>query len=236
MSKSKVELVNMAFEILRISGLTTKASPEELTIGLDQLESMMSEFESRNICSSYNFEEIPSLTSDSNLELKYQNAVQYNLASRLATFFGKEPTQGMMRTAVASLATWSASCGRVNQINYPNRMPRGSGNTFRKSNIRRFYRQETPAPDNCETNYIKVGETNDFQYDFASYLGNSEIISSYEIVATNGIQLISSTLQSKKILMTVKGITAGNNNVVVTITTSDSRVNPQKIYFQVEDV
>lgn len=235
MSKSKVEIVQKAYEILRISGLTTKAVPEELSLGIDELEGMMHEFSARNICSSYLFEDEPEANTGANIELAYQPAVEYNLAVRLATFFGKEPTSGMMRTAMSSLATWTASSGRVNQIKNPNRMPRGSGQTFRFSNRNRYFRQENSAPIECDTNYIKVDEINNFSYNFNQYLYPDEVISSFITSVDNGLLLQASALQGTKIVMTVKGIKAGFNSILVTITTSTGRINPQTINFQVSE-
>ena len=235
MSKSKVELVQKAYEILRISGLTTRAVPEEISIGIDELEGMMNEFEARNVCSSYVFEDDPQENTDANVELAYQKAVEYNLAARLATYFGKEPTAGMVKTAIASLSTWTAASGRVNQMKYPNRQAKGSGNTFRFSNRERYYRQASNAPISCETNYLKVDEINNFSYDFNQYLEGSETISSFTTDVSNGLDLLSSAIQGTKIVMSVKGVKTGLQSILVTITTSTGRVNPQTINFQVSE-
>lgn len=236
MSKSKIETVNKAFQILRISGLTVKAVPEENDIALDELEGMMNEFQARNICSSYNFEDEPLPNSDGNIELAYQKAVEYNLAVRLSTYFGREPTQSMMRTAVASLSTWSSSSAkdRISQIRYPNRQPTGSGQSFRVNNWRRYYRQESPAPNECATNSLKVDEINNFEYDFSQYL-NDETIASYTTKVDSGLNLLSNAVQGSKVVMSVKGVKVGAQSILITITTSTGRVNPETVWFQVSE-
>ena len=65
MGKLKVDLVNRAYDWLRISGLTSNPLPEEVAIALDIQENMMYEFQSRNICSSWVFEECPDPNTDS---------------------------------------------------------------------------------------------------------------------------------------------------------------------------
>ena len=235
MSKSKIETVNQAFQILRISGLTVKAVPEEIAIGIDELEGMMNEFQARNICSSYNFEDEPLQNSDANIELAYQKAVEYNLAVRLSTYFGKEPVQGMVRTATASLSTWSAASSKTRQIKNPNRMPRGSGSNWGTRVYSRYYREESPAPNDCATNSLKVDEMNNFAHDFYQYLNDEETISSYTIEASDGLQLLSDALQGSKVAMSVKGIKAGTQSILITITTSTGRVNPETVWFNVNE-
>lgn len=240
MSKLKGELVNKAYKWLRISGLTAKASPGEIADGLDMLESMMLEFRSRNICSSYVFEEEPDPSTDSRLESQYDNAAETCLAVRLAPFFGIEPSQTLMRQATQSLSNWSARSGKVNQVKPSNRQPRGSGNTFRFPNWIRYYRFEPDAPISCETISIKVNETNTFQIDFGAnglqYLNDLETIASYTTEVSNGINLISSSQNGSIINLEVVGVASGFNSILVTVTTSDSRVNPETVNFNVTSV
>lgn len=233
MAKTKVELIIGAYEVLRISGLTMSATPDEISLGLDELEGMMNEFEARNICSSYVFENEPQLNTNANVQLAYQKAIEYNLALRLAPYFGKELTAGLMRIAIASLSTWSSASSITRQIRNPNRMPRGSGAGRTNRMYSRFYRQEAAAPNDCATLFLKVYEINNFDHNFEQYLYPDETIASYEIKADDGLELISSAIQGSKIVMQVKGIKAGWNVIVIKLTTSTGRVNPQIINFQV---
>lgn len=237
MSKLKGELVNKAYRWLRISGLTSKATPEEVSDGLDALESMMREFESRNICSSYVFEVDPDTATDSRLEAEFNNAVETNLALRLAAFFGKEVPRTLTLQATQALSNWSARSGKIRQINPSNRQPRGSGNTFRFTNWVRYYRFEENAPISCETIDLKFDEVNSFNIDFGpnglNYLNDLETISSFTIDNTPGVKVISSVQNGSIITLECKGMITGFNIVTITVTTSDSRVNPQTINFNV---
>lgn len=236
MSKTKIDLVNGAYKKLRISGLTSDPDPSEVRDGLEMLESMMAEFKSRNICSSYVAEDNPTATLDSRLENQYTNACEWNLAVRLAPLFGKEPTMTMMNQAVQSLSNWSARSSRVNQINPPNRMPRGNGNTFRFPNWVRFYRVEDNASISCDTIQMVVEQKDVYQSDFSDYVNAGEVVSSYEIKASNGITINSSSLSNNVVTFDITAKDSGYQAVSIKVTTSLGRINPTTVNINVEGV
>lgn len=235
MSKLKIEHVNQAYQRIRISGLTVEAFPEETEIALVVQEDMMNEFRSRNICSSYVFEEIPDPNTDSGVDSAYNNAMSANLAIRLLDYFGKRVPETLMRQATQALSNWSARSGKTNMISAPRRQPKGSGNTFRFQNWLRYYRFEDDAPISCNTMELKVGETDSFSVSFAPYLLDSETIVSFTLDASKGVTIVSSAIStdSESIILECKGECAGNNPVVITITTSTPRINPETVYFNV---
>lgn len=235
MSKTKIELVNGAYNKLRISGLTSSPEPEEVQDGLDMLEAMMAEFKSRNICSSYVAEEDPTPTLNSRLEKKYENACEWNLAVRLAPLFGKEPSMQMMNQARQSLSNWSARSAKVNMINPPNRMPRGNGNTFRFPNWVRFYRVEDNAPISCDTIQMIKEQRDSYASDFNEYVRNGESVSSYEIDSSNGITINSSSLSDNIVSFDITADKAGYQTVSIKVTTTLGRVNPTTVNINVEN-
>ena len=233
MSLTKVEHVLRAYGALRISGLTTTPNPKEIELGLNELEDMMSEFKTRNICSSYFFEDEPEPNTDSEIDPAYNNATQKCLAIRLSPYFGIEPLMTLQRQATQALSNWSARSGKVNMINPPSRQPRGSGNTFRFPVWIRFYRFEDGAPISCSTFELKVDEINFFSVDFNGYLLDGATITSFELDVSNGIEVITSTEADGLISLECKGIQAGNNPITITVTTSTGRINPEKVYFNI---
>lgn len=235
MSKTKIELVNGAYSKLRISGLTSGPEPEEITDGLDMLETMMAEFKSRNICSSYVAEEEPTPTLNSRLEKKYENACEWNLAVRLAPLFGKEPSMQMINQARQSLSNWSARSAKVNMINQPNRMPRGNGNAFRFPNWVRFYRVEDSAPISCDTIQMVKGQRDMYASDFNEYVKSGESVSSYEIESSNGVTINSSSLSDNTVSFDITADKAGYQNISIKITTSLGRVSPTTVNINVEN-
>jgi hypothetical protein len=233
MSKTKGQHVDSAYQRLRISGLTVKALSEEIEIALEVLEDMMSEFKSRNICSSYAFESSPNPNTDSRIDPAYNNATSACLAVRLCSYFGKEVPMTLQSQATQALSNWSATTSRTNQINPTNRQPRGSGQNFRFTNWVRYYRFENNAPISCSTLELKVDEINNFGIDFNGYLNTSETISSYTTEPSAGIELISSSESGGVVTLQVKGKTGGFETVKITITTSSGRVNPKVVNFNI---
>ncbi len=233
MSLTKVEHVNRAYSALRISGLTTKPNPSEITQALNELEDMMNEFDSRNICSTYVFEDEPEPNTDSGIPIAYNNATQKCLAVRIAPIFGKVAMDETKRQATQALSNWSARSGKTNMINPPNRQARGSGNTFRFPNWVRFYRLEDSAPISCDTFDLKVDGIDFFVVDFSGYLLEGATITSFITENTQGIELISIVQDVDKFNLACKGLTGGYQTIKITITTSTGRVNPETINFNI---
>lgn len=233
-TKTKGYIVDEAFNLLAISGLTTVPTPREIERVLNRLEDMMYELHSRNICSTYVFEEFPDPNTESGISPAFINAALTNLAMRVAASYGRPLSQDIASQARQSMSNWSARTARVNPINPPFRQPRGSGNTFRWQNWYRYYRLEDNAPISCSTLDIKVNEINGFIIDFGLYLKDGEIISSYTKDVTDGLELLADSNTDTTInLEQVKGLQFGFNTITLTITTDLGRVNPHVVNFNV---
>lgn len=235
-TKTKGYFVLQAFKRLVISSITTDPTPEEIELGLDLFEDMMHEITSRNICSSFVFEECPDPSTESGIDPQFNNAAYTNLAIRIASDFGREPSQTLFAQARQSMSNWSARTAKVNPINPPSRQPRGSGNTFRWQNWYRYYRIEDNAPISCSTLELKVDEINGFVIDFGLYLKDGETIASYVKDVSNGLEVLAESFTDTAInLEQVKGIRNGYETIKLTITTSDGRVNPHIVNFNVTE-
>jgi hypothetical protein len=233
-TRTKGYIVDEAFNLLAISGLTTVPTAGEVERALNRLEDMMYELQSRNICSSYVFEDFPDANTESGIHPAFTNAASTNVAARIASSYGRPLTGDIALQARQSMSNWSARTARVNPINPPSRQPRGSGNTFRWQNWYRYYRIEDNAPISCSTLEIKVDEINGFIIDFSLYLKENEVISSYTKEVTNGLELLADSNTDTTInLEQVKGVQGGYNTILLTITTDLGRVNPHVVNFNV---
>ncbi|MAF43433.1 MAG: hypothetical protein CMI54_04590 [Parcubacteria group bacterium] len=191
----KIDLINEAYQEIRISGLTTQPLPSELEYALTKLESMASEWEDvRNICVNYNFENEPDPNSEAGIKLGYRQAFATNLASRLIASFGKTPSPALITQASQSFAGLSTATAVVRETQYPERQPVGSGNSLRYNRWRRFYRQNPRAPIDCDTQQITQGEINDYQLNLVDYLEDGETVESYTYEASPKISVISESL------------------------------------------
>ena len=128
---AKIDIIKTAYEHLRISGITVNASPEDIVLALDILESMMAELNSRNICPDYRFSEDGDPNDDAGVELWAKHGIATNLAVRLTPAFGKQPNPVLAMQANQSMSNLSARSAQVREVPHSNRMLRGSGNTLR---------------------------------------------------------------------------------------------------------
>lgn len=235
MSLLNSEQVLRAYSSLRISGLTSNPNPEEMELGFNELIDMMAEFNSRNICTEYIFQDEPDINAESGIATAFNNALQKCLAVRLAPFFGKEASPLLLRQASQGASNWAARTAKVNQISPPRRQARGSGNTFRFSNWTRFYRAGNPAPISCSTFDLKVDAIDFFAVDFSRYLLEGATIDSYTVESTSGIEIIEHVQDGDLINLEVKGVQAGYQTATITVTTSTGRVNPELINFNITE-
>ena len=235
----KGDRINDAYSQMRISGLTVNPTPEDLEIALSRLENMMAEFESRNICVGYNFEDDPDPNSVTNVERWAWHGISTNLAIRLIPDFNKVVPATLINQANQSLSNMSARSALVREISYPNRQPRGRGNTSRCSRWSKFYHVQAEAPLSCDTNIMAIDDVDDFIEHFASYLNFDEVISSYTIEADDGLTIVSDSLSSPDVLYRIKAI--GNDDstsnalqqVKIIVTTDAGRIETRLINFEI---
>lgn len=237
MALRKIDHVRKAYERLVISNITTSPSPDEIKIALERLEDMLNEFYGRNICSDWLFEDEPLPNTESGLDPQFNYAVETNLARRLCDLFGKPVTPELEKSSTQSLSNWSARSSKTNEILPPRRQPRGSGQTFRWDNWLRYFRFVNNAPIECDTFEIKENAEDFFTVDFGNFLIAGATITNYEVdtSAANGLEVLEHSLSGDQITLKVRGTNFGYNQVILNVTTSTGRINPQGVNFNVID-
>lgn len=238
-SAFKVDIISDAYSQLRISGLTVQPTPEDLEIALMRLENMMAEWESRNICTGYNFEDTPDPNSDLNVKRAYWHCLATNLAVRMVPDFNKEVNQVLFSQASASLSNLSGrvALDRLNQVQYPRRMARGSGNTLRYNRWARYYRNTFNTPNQCSTIDMFIGDIDDFVEHFDAYLDSGETIASYTITADPGLGIQSDSNNTPDINYRIKATAPSADNatfgqlLTIVVTTSTGRVETRQTIF-----
>ena len=235
----KSEIINDAFSQLRISGLTVIASPKNNETALARLEDMAEELEGRNICMSYNFEEEPDPNSQMGTAKKFNYMFKTNLALRLAADFGKMVPPSLATMASQSISSVSSmvAAENIRQVQPSRRSPLGSGN-HRNTRYRRYQYTDPLPPNQCATNKLLVGNTQDYVETFDVYLGN-ETIDSYEITADAGLSIVSDSNTDTAIsyrINAVENATQGIwQQVKITIMTDTARIETRLINFEVSD-
>ena len=125
---TKGDIVNQAFEYLRISGLTNEAAPRDTRLALRSLDSMMLAWTNKGLNLSWNKSDDftdPGPQEDSGISDADYEAIYVNLAVKLAPAFGKPPTQldSFARELYAGLFSTELPTQQNNTY-----MPLGSGN------------------------------------------------------------------------------------------------------------
>lgn len=240
MANTKIDIINDAYDQMRISGLTVNPTPEDTTIALTRLESMMAQFEARSICVDYNFELDPDPNDLTGLELQHQFMASSNLTLRLAASFGKAVPQELQLMASQSLSTSSSivAADKVRMVQAPNRQPIGSGNTLRYNKYQRFYREGPLPPADCATNVMTIDDIDDFTESFDAYLKIDEAIESFTMTVDEGLTLQSSSNDTPLISYRIKAdsnVTSGRwQQVKIVITTDTGRVDTRFVNFDVQ--
>lgn len=188
---TKGDIVNGAYQRLRISGLTISASPEEIAGALEVLEDMCATYEGRNICLNYNFTDDPDPSDDSRLAREFIKPIKDLLAWNMAMFFGKQMPPALDSLQRSAMSLLYAATAKVNPVQAPRRMARGSGNTNRYNRWQRFSNPQPTAPSDCSTNFITYGGMLDFSED-VSYFLNGETVASFTMTPTNNLVVLSS--------------------------------------------
>lgn len=243
--KTKGEIVNVAYSMLRISGKTTIPSPDEIQDALWRLEQLAREWQGRNIVVNYNFEDVPLPSSYHNIPAEFWTAFQSNLAVNLAPDFGIEVTPALATRAAATLSSLSAASARNNMIQYPVRHPLGSGNQRRFTPIKRFFTPNPQPPLNYTVRTMFRGDIDDFTESFSQYLRPGEVITDFLFEAQDGLKVtntaIASNLTDITYTLEAVGDTRYNLNhsykMFITITTDQGRVSKREIgyYIKVAD-
>lgn len=233
----KSEIINDAFSQLRISGLTVVASPKNNETALERLEDMAEELEGRNMCMGYNFEEEPDPNSQMGTPKKFNYMFKTNLAFRLAADFGKMVPQTLIAMASSSMSSASSAIAAANirQVQPSRRMPLGSGN-HRNTRYRRYQFPDPLPPNQCATNKLLIGNTQDYIETFDVYLGD-EIIDTYEITSDAGLTIVSDSNTDTEVSYRINAIDNSTQGiwqqVKITIMTSTSRIETRLINFEI---
>lgn len=231
----KVDIINRAYSRLRISGVTAQPSAEDLELALSQLEDLVAELEdARNICLNYNREGEPDPNSVSNVPAWARDCLSYQLALRLIPDFNKAVPPQLERMAAASLSAASSksAADRMRRVQYPERMPTGSGNHARWS---AFYRPATQAPQDCTTQRIQAGETRNYTVLFADVLEANEALASYTVSASDNLTVSGDAIVGTDIDYTVAVTGCGWQTVKFTVTTDAGRTLVRVVNFDVSE-
>jgi hypothetical protein len=237
MNNLKSDIINGAFSLLRISGITSKPSAEDLALALGRLEGMARELYKKNIYTSYNFEDEPDLNSVSGVSLDLFFAFETLLAVRLMSDFGKgkELDQALINNAnqqMAYMINLSVQ-SNVYPVNFPNTHPVGGGN-YQGFRYRKYFSDTLTYPSINTSKKIYPNDVNFFVEYFNSYLKNEETLVDYEILADPNLTVLESSLNLDSVSYKLKADASAYSNITIKVETSLGRKVTRLIEFMVQ--
>ena len=233
----KIDIVNAAYEEIRISGLTSGPTPGEVTSAVRRLDNMILGWQNKNLCLSYirsvSYSDIDP-NQDSGINDTDMFAIVANLAKNLCAKFGKVCDRQTLIDAKEGYDNlFSAVVPERESDPY---MPKGSGRPFGNTFAHRFKYQSNDknAPDDCDTFDLIVGQTDVFSVDFNNYLLEGNTIDSFTIDDGQGVEVLNSQEVDGFINFEAKGLTGGFAPIKITvISTPSGRELPETINFNV---
>lgn len=238
----KVDIILDAYSQLRISGITRSPTPEDLELALQRLEDMAASWSTTSEDGGYFFEEEPDPNSPSGIIRGYKQAYATNLAVKLIPDFNKPVPPTLMANASAELSNMVGriAAERIRQVDYPSRMPIGSGTANRYSRWARFYRNSGEIPLSSTSVTMFVGDTKDFTESYGANLFDGETVDSYTLIVDSALTVISDSLSSPDITYRVRatapaGDKASNvQQITVIAVTSGGRTISRRRFVQID--
>lgn len=128
----KINIVSRAAEELKISGISTTATPDEIVSFLNRLDELMAALSSEGLDLGYLYPSEYGTSDpddDSGLELWMVNPVSMLLASDMASSYGVDKASSVdPRKVTNAMRTLSNGVVEVSGSKYPKTLPIGSGN------------------------------------------------------------------------------------------------------------
>ena len=228
-----IDLVNGAYQLIRISGLTSNAVPEEITIGLQVADDLAGE-----LSATLNLGYIQPLeygttdpTALSGLTAQTAGPFKKLLAMELVDFFGKQVPISLKMNADKGLRALEQILVNVEPMQLPGTLPIGSGNEqdYRSA---KFYPENT-NDDGAINKYL----TDVFQWDnnWTQWLSNESCIDAVEYEASPGVTLTNESFEDESSSVTVSFTTTGQFTVCAKATDERGNVESKKVIYNVTE-
>jgi len=230
MTVLKSDIINDAYSLIRISGVTVQPSAEDNELALGRLEGLAAEWASRGYDVGYKFSDVPDTGDPSGVDIAYKFAFSSGLALRVLTDFGKDIPPSLYASHGGAFSALAGATAITRPTAYPARMPRGSGNRYWG------YVQVDDAPIAPDVKYIRVGGIAAYSESYKAYLNDGEIIDSVVLSADAGLTILAQALNTDANILTYSiqaGTTQGLQEIKITALTDAGRIEIRNSRFQV---
>jgi len=221
MKITKGDLVNGAYSIIRISGLTINPQPEQVTAGIQEADDLAGELLGMgvNVNWQYPAEYGDSDTADtSGLTKEMAGPFKSILALRLLDLFGKPATPTLATRADKGMRTLEQITVSVPDAELPSTIPFGSGNEW-DYRSRRFYPE---AAVNNDAQYVFRDDVLNYTEDFGPWLIDEELASVEWEVSNSGIDIQNVTFDTTTTTAQLTFTNLGGFTVCITATKTNS--------------
>lgn len=229
----KIDLVNGAYQLIRISGLTSNAIPEEITIGVQVADDLAGEL-STKLNTGY---VQPLVYGDSDPNdysgLTNQTAGPFKklLAMELVDFFGKQIPMSLKMNADKGLRALEQVLVNVNPTQNPGTLPIGSGNEWDYRSDK-FYPE--PISDDGAIYHYKT-DVFPFYNDWSQWLAGEADLVTVEYEFDDGVVLSGEIIVDNTSTVTVSFLKVGQVFLCAKATDSNGNVTSEKVIYNVID-
>jgi len=214
--KTKAEIISDAFSMLLMTGITVEATPEDAFLAYNRLKDLMAELESRNLQTGFTTLD-DDINAPSGLQPWMNYAISSALALRICSDFGVLPSPALTQLSSSAMNNLSSRLARVNEIQYPSRMPVGSGQRW-LGRFRDHYGQAAQYPNTAATQSAVQYSSGQYKIDFSPYLKPDEAITGFTQTATSGINVLSASFDGNIVSLEIQfqASVVGQVNIVAT--------------------
>jgi hypothetical protein len=229
----KIDLVLGAYKLIRISGLTSQAIPEEIEIGVQAADDLAGELSS-TLNTGY-IQPVEYGTSDpddySGLSSQTVGPFKKLLALELVDYFGKVVPISLATNAEKGMRSLEQLLVNVLPSQNPGTLPLGSGNDYDYRSDR-FYPE--PISDDGAI-YRNTSDVFQLPIDWNQWLADLYDLSTVTYKADNGITLTNEAISEGISVVTVSFTKQGQFTLCAQATNSNGDVINEKVIYNVID-
>ena len=229
----KIDVINGMYKLIRISGLTSEAIPEEIETGLQVADDLAGE-----ISTTLNLGWIQPLeygTSDpddfSGLDVQTVGPFKKLLALEIVDYFGKTPSIKLQENAAKGMRALEQLLVNVRPLQNPATLPIGSGNEW-DYRTDKFYPE--PISDDGAI-YKNTSDVFQLPIEWAAWLAGLFDLSTVTYEADEGIVLTDEVIDGTISLVTVSFSKVGQFTLCARATNSNGDVTTEKVIYNVID-
>lgn len=226
---NKIDIVDGAYQLMRISGITVQANPNEIVLAVQVLDDYNAEL--KPMMDTGYIQPIEYGQSDPNdfsgLTAEMAGPMKKLLAVQLVTFFGKEVPATLYRIAEDGMRSLEQLLVNVGDMQNPATLPIGSGNEYDYRSDK-FYRE--PNNNDDAENYYQ-NEVFQLPIDWSSWLADVYTLDSVTYEYDSGLIISNESLVDNISVATIGFSAKGQFTLCVVATNSNGDIKNERFVY-----